>query len=406
MIEAILYFVLGLLTAGLLALAVAPLTWRRAERLARRKVEAGLPLSFDEIRAEKDQLRAEFAVTTRQLEMKSERLEASAGRSMLEVAQGRTEVARLEADRAAKADLIEGLEAQILERTSQLGAAEQRIEALQGDLAARGEDMQAREAEIKERDSELAAALQMAEEQKVELVARETHIGNLGDTVQEAETARDEAFTARNTMGTLLEGEKAALAAEQRRTEQLEAQIAAFGAERADRMAALDQRNREIKALEAELAAESVRREQLFTELQSLRESGDTSGGPVTAGHDRDSHTRAAEFAELSDRNAALNAELQGLRSEIDDLRRTTQEAPTEEIRSQLRQVAHAVVTMVEMKAAATAASPDAHHDPVSANGSGPENAPETAAANDETPAPVRSLVKRLRAYQQQAAAR
>ena len=55
------YFALGLLAAGLLALVVTPAIWRRAMRLARARIEAGVPLTRAEIDADKDQLRAGFA---------------------------------------------------------------------------------------------------------------------------------------------------------------------------------------------------------------------------------------------------------------------------------------------------------------------------------------------------------
>ena len=68
------YFALGLLTAGLLALMIAPAVWRRAARLTRERIERSVPLTLNEIQADKDQLRAEFAMSTRRLEMTVERL--------------------------------------------------------------------------------------------------------------------------------------------------------------------------------------------------------------------------------------------------------------------------------------------------------------------------------------------
>lgn len=62
------YVALGFLGATLLALALLPALNRRAERLAKRRMEAVFPLSIDELNAEKDHLRAEFAVTQRKLE--------------------------------------------------------------------------------------------------------------------------------------------------------------------------------------------------------------------------------------------------------------------------------------------------------------------------------------------------
>ena len=69
-------FALGFLLAGLLALAIAPAFWRRALRLSTRRLEMLLPLSSREIAAERDLLRAEFAVDRRKFEQKAETLNA------------------------------------------------------------------------------------------------------------------------------------------------------------------------------------------------------------------------------------------------------------------------------------------------------------------------------------------
>ncbi len=68
-------FALGFLVAGLVALAFAPAFWRRANRLTRRQLEMQIPLSVQEILAERDQLRAEFAVERCRLEQRTEHLD-------------------------------------------------------------------------------------------------------------------------------------------------------------------------------------------------------------------------------------------------------------------------------------------------------------------------------------------
>src|SRR5947199_9132087 len=65
-------FALGFFVAGLLALLFLPAVQRRAARLAARRLEMQLPLSMEEIVAERDQLRAEFAVERRRIEQKLE----------------------------------------------------------------------------------------------------------------------------------------------------------------------------------------------------------------------------------------------------------------------------------------------------------------------------------------------
>jgi chromosome segregation ATPase len=68
-IQSSLFFALGFLAAGFLALMIAPAIWRRAVRLTRQRVEASVPMSLDEIQADRDSLRAEFATSVRRIEM-------------------------------------------------------------------------------------------------------------------------------------------------------------------------------------------------------------------------------------------------------------------------------------------------------------------------------------------------
>ena len=76
MIEPVMYFGIGFLVAALLGLLFVPLVHNRAVRLTMRRLEAATPLSIAEIRADKDQLRAEFAMATRRLEMSVEQMKA------------------------------------------------------------------------------------------------------------------------------------------------------------------------------------------------------------------------------------------------------------------------------------------------------------------------------------------
>jgi len=116
-IEQAMVFSLGFLCAGLLALLLLPAVWRRAVRLSRRRLETLTPLSMDEIRAERDLLRAQFAVERRCLEQAKEAVEATRARDMAEL--GRRAVARAAA------------EARLEEAQAELAQARRRIEALE-----------------------------------------------------------------------------------------------------------------------------------------------------------------------------------------------------------------------------------------------------------------------------------
>lgn len=77
--------VLGLFLAGFFMFIFAPVYRRRAERLATNALRSSMPLTEAEIRADKDRLRAEHAITIHQLEAKGEQSALSAARQMVEI---------------------------------------------------------------------------------------------------------------------------------------------------------------------------------------------------------------------------------------------------------------------------------------------------------------------------------
>jgi hypothetical protein len=68
MIEYALLVMLGFCMAGLLALLIAPTVWNRAVRLTTKRLDATLPMSLSDIEADKDLLRASYAIQIRRLE--------------------------------------------------------------------------------------------------------------------------------------------------------------------------------------------------------------------------------------------------------------------------------------------------------------------------------------------------
>jgi chromosome segregation ATPase len=109
-IENIMYFALGLLAAGLVALAVLPAVWRRAVRLTKKRIEAATPITMAEFRADKDQLRAEFALSTRRLEMNVEALRRRLSDQINDINRKRNEVGSIRSERDAQLQQMRELE--------------------------------------------------------------------------------------------------------------------------------------------------------------------------------------------------------------------------------------------------------------------------------------------------------
>jgi chromosome segregation ATPase len=142
MIELIMYFGIGFLVAALLGLLFIPQVHNRAVRLTIKRLEASTPLSITEIRVDKDQLRAKYAVSTRRLEMKIERL----------TAQTTTQRAEL----GKKTDAINQLKKELDENKETNLALEARTKTLRDQLRAAEEELQTKSNALLEADRQLA----------------------------------------------------------------------------------------------------------------------------------------------------------------------------------------------------------------------------------------------------------
>ena len=96
MIESIMYMGIGFLFAGLIGLAFVPLVHGRAVRLTVRRLEATLPLQMSEIQADKDFLRAEFAMATRRLEIMIDQFRNKNASQLIELGRKSEVINRLE----------------------------------------------------------------------------------------------------------------------------------------------------------------------------------------------------------------------------------------------------------------------------------------------------------------------
>src|SRR5215469_4368593 len=111
MVEQIMYVGIGFLIAGLLVIGVIPLVHARAVRLTMRRVEALTPLSMAEIQADKDQLRAEFAMSMRRLEMSVEQMKAKTTSQLAEIGKKSEAISRLKLELGEKTAALFALEA-------------------------------------------------------------------------------------------------------------------------------------------------------------------------------------------------------------------------------------------------------------------------------------------------------
>ena len=106
LIEQLLIFILGFFCATLIGLMIVPALSRRAMRLSRRRLELQLPLSPAEILAERDQLRAEYAVAQRQTERKYETAQVAQAEATGELGRRTAQLVTLQGEHATLSDAM------------------------------------------------------------------------------------------------------------------------------------------------------------------------------------------------------------------------------------------------------------------------------------------------------------
>jgi len=364
MIEMIMYFGIGFLCASLLGIVIIPLVHNRAARLTVRRLEAATPLSVAEIQADKDQLRAEFAMSTRRLEMNLEQLKAQSTGHLSDLGRKTEAIAILKHQLEEKAAAIDELESRGRELWDQLGAVEKEhfakstsLQESEIALADRATSLATLTAELRERamdndslKAEISAltmhvhALETQLERHerdakdtIETLSHERRLGDMASTELVEERGKVESLSTH-----VAELERALIAqtteAEilSRRLHDLEARLAEQGRALAEREHALAQMHSEVAEfapagtaradtarLEAQLAQVSEERSRLQEEVAALKRDAES-----TWASERVENTRLRDqINDIAAEVARLTMALEGPDSPIEAILAT--ETPT-----------------------------------------------------------------------------
>jgi chromosome segregation ATPase len=183
MIEPIMFFGLGFLASSLLGLIIVPFVHGRAVRLTVRRLEAATPLSMAEIQADKDQLRAEFAMSTRRLEMSVEQIKGKMTGQLADLGKKNDVINRLKIELGEKAATIFSLEARDKGIKDQLRATEDELEQKTDTLRETQRTLADKEAELARLTTNLTETTATSDSQRVEIVALKTQVDTLRDQV-------------------------------------------------------------------------------------------------------------------------------------------------------------------------------------------------------------------------------
>ena len=252
MIEAIMFFALGFLAASLIALVLLSAVWHRAVRLTTRRIEGAIPVSMAEIQADKDQLRAEFAMSTRRLESSVEQLKLKTTEQLAEIGRKSETVRLLKAEVEEKSASVTALDAQ--ERTLR-----ERLRSTEEELSVKAKSLHEAEAELSSKTNQIAQLnhslgdkTSEAESNRVEIIALETQCTGLKSRIAELE--REVASTEERLVEERGQAERTSrtLSDEREKAEALSRKLATLEERLADSKSETENLSRAIMNLEEE----------------------------------------------------------------------------------------------------------------------------------------------------------
>jgi DNA repair exonuclease SbcCD ATPase subunit len=190
--EWIMFFGIGFLVAALVGIACFPFVHNRAVRLTTQRLDSAAPTSITEMQAEKDQLRAEFAMSTRRLETITEELRTNAHAQMAALAKRSSVIARLKSEldeRTAKIHTVEqresALEAREKSLFDQLRASKEEVTRVSDALHASERVVGEMRASRNKLESTVEERSRLVESQQMEIAALRTHVDSIRHHVYE-----------------------------------------------------------------------------------------------------------------------------------------------------------------------------------------------------------------------------
>ena len=267
MIQSILFFTLGFLCAGFLALMVAPAIWRRAVALTRKRIEASVPLSLTDIQADKDRMRAEFAMSTRRLEMSIKAFKDKAAAQIIEINRNRDELKRLANNRDGQNQSLSEMEAKSGELRGELRQREDQLQRLTAKLAEAEKAIEGRALELDKMGRLYDEASLVASNRQIDLVVRETEVEKLSGDMQLLSGQRQDAERRLQEITAENKTARDALKGERKKAADLEKKLDRMVATLTDREEKLDRRERELARLREQLKGNTGAEDELNQKL-------------------------------------------------------------------------------------------------------------------------------------------
>jgi len=266
-IEYAILFGLGFLTATLLALLIAPAIHRRIVAYTENRIRATMPISPQEVRAQKDMARALYAAENAKVrqELDTEREKNTSLRLANEAAS--SDAYRLGEQNRSFSLKIEELTLEIGELRAALDASEERADTIAANLLQQEQAANERAAQMSDLTARLTNLTRELDDSKITAATRDLEAEQAKQT---ASRFRKEGETATRELQDVAARNKEAMTAvarESRKVTRLEEQLATLMAKNADLDTMLTLRNQDVARLKEQLAATGGRSNDMIIRL-------------------------------------------------------------------------------------------------------------------------------------------
>jgi hypothetical protein len=252
-IEFALLFGLGFLSAALFAMIVAPAIHKRIVRYTENRIKATLPISPQEVRAQRDMARAVYAAENARTKQELVQEKDKAVSLQLKNDALADEARRLQSENTELQAQIDTMDTEAADSRSRLRQEDGYIQQLKAALEQTEENIASKELEIDGLQKRQMLMMSEADNFRIDLSTRGTEVENLKFRIS---ALRDERDTLRNDVRLITARAKDAetrLQQEENRLQRLEDKLAREIADRADRETTLERRLQEISRLRDKL---------------------------------------------------------------------------------------------------------------------------------------------------------
>ena len=311
-----------------IAVMVVPALWRRAGQHERKRIEASMPLSREELEAQIGAVRAEYAMALRRLEIKSDAAKQKAAQDFVAINLLKEEIhslkMKLEETEEALVDATDERD----ELAAQLSSAEKENREQQAKLESIEESLAETTREVEQISRLYEEASLTSSSRQIELVARETEIDHLKETIASLRSQRKEVDRAlREATSEKTKIEKA-LEVERKKAATLERKLERLMTELSTRENRIERQEAEIKRLK-EKAKGGAKGETAGKARQASRKPVEpavkaTSQTSVSLALEEGGSATAlgldSQFSEVLKQSEKLQAELRESASETGDM--------------------------------------------------------------------------------------